>query len=263
MSICVRCHKHEAEGTVCCEFCKTSMQNYKESSGWNGTRTEQYYEALDWVHKNVSSGRVNAEGRRRWEAAHSGKLWSELRATPDERNKFEITLTPEEEAVYAQIFPSETGVLPASDDTKKKLGLVLRDKKERAEAMDREPTHKEKFAMLVRQGLEDYVGVKFGTYHSIGNKIKRTGFEAAHLVSQKESERPHWWNEDGTPNWRIVAEFINSFESSYPFSADRDAAIKQRLRESGIGYNIEWDGVVTIDGQSIQIERLTGRKITA
>jgi hypothetical protein len=42
---------------------------------------------------------------------------------------------------------------------------------------------------------------------------------------------------DGSPNFRMVSEFVNEFESSYRLLDNRDELTKQRVIESGIVYN--------------------------
>jgi len=107
--------------------------------------------------------------------------------------------------------------------------------------LDIKPSPQEIAYMLeVKQGGQDAFGVVAGSYHKTDGTYKRTRFDASHIKSIAEFNdgREHWWNKDGSPNWRVLAEFNNAFESSFPNAADRDKATKDRLEESGIQHSI-------------------------
>jgi hypothetical protein len=107
--------------------------------------------------------------------------------------------------------------------------------------LDIKPSRMEIAYMLeVTQGGQDAFGVVAGSYHKKGGTYKKTDFEAAHIKGIREFNdgREHWWNKDGSPNWRALSEFNNAFESSFPYTADRDKATKARLEESGIQHSI-------------------------
>jgi hypothetical protein len=105
----------------------------------------------------------------------------------------------------------------------------------------RKPTAVQQASILeIEQNGVDFAGVRTGTWHMVKGTLKKTKFVPSHLKNRCEfaDGLGNYWLNSTTRNFRMAAEFVNGFETSIPWSSERDANSLKRLAESGVRYNI-------------------------